>query len=126
MSGTTNKTEIKSFDDFIESDVDVGEPTKPKAKPKPKATTNKTDEAKPKEPDNKVLKAQMESIIHAMNEMDEAKEAIKEICADIKDKWDIKPSVTKGAAKIMRDPEILKRMEDHAFAVDQLYNKVKK
>lgn len=72
-----------------------------------------------------VLKHKIMGIVGALDIMDDERETIKEITADIKETHGITPKVAKKVAALMRNPEKLQEMEDEDFAIHDLYDKIK-
>jgi len=71
-----------------------------------------------------ILKSKLLSIVSSLDVMDEERENIKEIVADLKAQHGIEPKVAKAVAKILRNPEVLQDMEDAAIAIENLYKRI--
>jgi hypothetical protein len=71
-----------------------------------------------------VVSQKIWSIVHALETIESEKEAIKEICASLKEEHDIKPSISKGAADRLLNPDKYNKKGQKEKLVDELYCRV--
>jgi predicted RNase H-like nuclease (RuvC/YqgF family) len=72
------------------------------------------------------LKAKIMSIVTSMQAMDEEKENIKELLADLKAQHEISPKVARKVAKLIHKAEGLSDLEEEYNAIEQLHQKLTK
>lgn len=73
-----------------------------------------------------VIKSKIMAIVGAMTLIEEERDAMKEIVAELKETHSIPPKVAKMVAKLLKSPEKIQEMEEESFAIEQLYAQVTK
>jgi vacuolar-type H+-ATPase subunit I/STV1 len=116
-------TKLKSVNDFIEAESDLKDSVK--KSPAKKKSEDTTKPKMDKSNELKVIKAKIESIVYSKDRIDEEKEAIKEICNDLKNDHLIKPAVAKKVADILRDPEKIGQMQTDLSDIQALFDSLK-